>query len=112
MTATWWPGSASPSAPALEAGLGAVRDDDVRLRLAEAVVDREPPCLLERLAITLGSSHSPVETRRRSCGGRNRRELAQLGERRVLGGRLAEHGDAEPVDEVEALERVERARRA
>src|SRR5687768_13594483 len=91
----------------LEAGLAAVREYDARLRRAVAVVDRKTPSLLEhrghlRIELVAGRDEPP-ELRRLDA-----RDLAQLGERRILGGSLAEHRDAQPVDEVEPLERLER----
>ena len=47
MIATWWPGSARPIAPGSRCAVGEVGDDDVRLGLPVAVVDRHAPALLE-----------------------------------------------------------------
>ena len=95
-----------PERARLEPRVRAVGDDDVRLRLAVAVVDGHAPGLLE------GRGHVRVEPlsgrdEPANLGRAEPAELAQLGERGVFRRRLAEDGDPEAIDQVEPLERVE-----
>ena len=99
-------GHGKPERAGLEARVRAVGDDDVRLRLAIAVVDGHAPGLLE------GRGHLRVEPlaardETADLGRPEAAELPQLGERGVLRRRLAHDGDAEAIDQVETLERVE-----
>ncbi len=104
------PGERDTERARLEARVRAVGDDDVRLRLPVPVVDGHAPGLLEhrddvRLEVVTRGDE-PAET-----AGLEALEVPtrQLGEGAVLGGRLAEDGHAEAVEEVELLLGVERA---
>ena len=91
------------------AGLvGEIRDDDVRLRLAVAVVDGHAPPLLEH-GDDLGIEKVAGRDEAAEARGAEPLQLRVLREDAVLGGGVAENARAEPEEEVEAFVGVELA---
>ena len=94
---------------AVEPVVGAVADDEAALGLAPAVLDREPPRLLERRhdvgAQEVAGRHHPAQVAGNVAA---ERRFAGVRERAVLGGALAEDRDLEAADQVESLLDVER----